>query len=54
MAEPRQLLWREKLKVLSGIPQETVLGSLMFLLYVNDTCTGIRSSIRIFADDCVL
>jgi len=40
----------EKLKVLSG----TVLGPLLFLLYANDICTGIRSSIRLFADDCVL
>ena len=44
----------EKLKVLSGVPQGTVLGPLMFLLYVNDISTGIRSSIRLFADDCVL
>ena len=42
------------LKVLSGVPQGTVLGPLMFLLYVNDISTGIGSSIRLFADDCVL
>jgi len=44
----------EKLNVLSGVPQRMVLGPLLFLLYVNDICTGIRSSIRLFADDCVL
>ena len=42
------------LKVLSGVPQGTVLDPLMFLLYVNDISTGIGSSIRLFADDCVL
>ena len=42
------------LKVLSGVPQGTVLGPLMFLLYINDISTGIGSSIRLFADDCVL
>ena len=42
------------LKVLSGIPQGTVLGPLMFLLYINDISAGINSSIRLFADDCVL
>ena len=41
-------------KVLSGVPQGTVLGPLMFLLYINDIDTNITSSIRLYADDCVL
>jgi len=41
-------------KVLSGVPQGTVLGPLMFLLYINDIDTNITSSIRHYADDCVL
>ena len=41
--------------VLSGIPrpQGTVLGPLLFSLYINDISTDIDSEIRLFADDCV-
>ena len=39
--------------VLSGVPQDTVLGPLLFSLYVNDIATDIDSEIRLFADDCV-
>ena len=40
--------------VLSGVPQGTVLGPLMFLLYINDITQGINSPLRLFADDCLL
>ena len=40
--------------VQSGIPQGTVLGPLMFLLYINDISNNIHSSLRLFADDCLL
>ena len=40
--------------VISGVPQGTVLGPLLFLLYINDITAGIRSDIRLFADDCIL
>ena len=39
--------------VVSGVPQCTVLGPLLFSLYINDMTLGIDSQIRIFADDCV-
>ena len=39
--------------VLSGVPQGTVLGPLLFSLYINDIATDIDSEIRLFADDCV-
>ena len=40
--------------VLSGVPQGTVLGPLMFILYINDINDGTNCSIRLFADDCLL
>ena len=39
--------------VLSGVPQGTVLGPLLFSLYINDISSDIESDIRFFADDCV-
>ena len=38
---------------LSGVPQCTVLGPLLFSLYINDITSDIESEIRLFADDCV-
>ena len=35
------------------MPQGSVLGSLLFLAYVNDIWRNTESNIRLFADDCV-
>ena len=39
--------------VLSGVPQGTVFGPLLFSLYINDISLDIEFEIRLFADDCV-
>ena len=40
--------WSE---VLSGVPQDSVLGCILFVLYVNDIDEFINSKILKFADD---
>ena len=43
--------WRD---INAGIPQESILGSILFIVLINDILTDINSTIKLFADDTIL
>ena len=44
----------ESVEVTSGIPQASVLGTLMFVLYINDLPDCLENTVYMFADDSKL
>ena len=44
----------DRVPVVSGVPQGSVLGPMLFLLFINDLQDKITLNSRLFADDCIV
>jgi len=40
--------------VTKGVPQSSILRSLLFLIYIDDLPSNIESTVKLFADDLIL
>ena len=43
-----------EIAVASGVPQSSVLGPLLFAVFINELPLSVSSNVRLFADDCIV
>lgn len=48
------MFFLDKAPVVSGVPQRTVMGPLLFLLFINDLPDCVKAKTRLFVDDCII
>ena len=44
----------DEINVTFGVPQGSVLGPILFTIFINDLPKEIKSQVRLFADDCIV
>ena len=44
----------DSIEIISGVPQGSETGSLLFSVFINDLPTTLQANVCLFADDCIL